>query len=165
MEGDYNCQWGGGRGKGGTIGMLKSVMRGSGKFIATQPKSSNLSPAPSPPALFLPLIPEMKMYNVHVPGESQSKPNIIHLWFIQFVLTFLMLQSYTCKRFLLLHVFFFIIPFCICISLIFCYKLHVYTSLFLPKFFLFFFIFTFLLLATPFLIIFFFHLYNFFVFF
>lgn len=49
-----------------------------------------------------------------------------------------MLQSYTCKRFLLLHVFFFIIPFCIYISLIFCYKLHVYTSLFLPKFFLFF---------------------------
>ena len=122
-------------------------------------------PTSSPPALFLPPIPEMKIYNVHVPGESQSKPNIIRLWFIQFVLTFLMLQSYTCKRFLLLHVFFFIIPFCICISLIFCYKLHVYTSLFLPKFFLFFFIFTFLLLATPFLIISFFHLYNFFVFF
>lgn len=78
------------------------------------------------------------MYNVHVPGESQSKPNIIRLWFIQFVLTFLMLQSYTFKRFLLLHVFFFIIPFCICISLIFCYKLHVYTSLFLPIFLVFF---------------------------
>lgn len=95
--------------------------------------NQNLPTSP-PPALFLPPIPEMKMYNVHVPGESQSKPNIIHLWFIQFVLTFLMLQSYTCKRFLLLHVFFFIIPFCICISLIFCYKLHVYTSLFLPNF-------------------------------
>ena len=150
MEGDYNCQWGGGMGKGGTIGMLKSVMRGSGKFFLQH--NQNL-PTSSPPALFLPPIPEMKIYNVHVPGESQSKPNIIHLWFIQFVLTFLMLQSYTFKRFLLLHVFFFIIPFCICISLIFCYKLHVYTSLFLPKFFLFFFIFTFLLLATPFLII------------
>ena len=95
-------------------------------------------PTSSPPALFLPPIPEMKIYNVHVPGESQSKPNIIRLWFIQFVLTFLMLQSYTCKRFLLLHVFFFIIPFCICISLIFCYKLHVYTSLFLPIFLVFF---------------------------
>lgn len=152
MEGDYNCQWGG---EGGTIGMLKSVMRGSGKLLQHNqnlPTSSSFPP-PLPPALFLPPIPKMKMYNVHVPGESQSKPNIIHLWFIQFVLTFLMLQSYTCKRFLLLHVFFFIIPFCICISLIFCYKLHVYTSLFLPKFFLFFFIFTFLLLATPFLII------------
>ena len=68
----------GGRGKGGTIGMLKSVMRGSGKFIATQPKSSNLLLPPSP-LYFFPQIPEMKMYNVHVPGESQSKPNIIHL--------------------------------------------------------------------------------------
>ena len=139
----------GGRGKGGTIGMLNSVMRGSGKFIATQLKSSNLLP---PPALFLPPIPEMKMYNVHVPGESQSKPNIIHLWFIQFVLTFLMLQSYTFKRFLLLHVFFhytilylYFLNFLLQVTC-----LHFSLS---PKIFLIFFIFTFLLLATPFLII------------
>lgn len=76
-RGTITANEGGGEGeRGGTIGMLNSVMRGSGKFIATQLKSSNLLP---PPALFLPPIPEMKMYNVHVPGESQSKPNIIHL--------------------------------------------------------------------------------------
>lgn len=63
-------------GKGGTIGMLKSVMRGSGKFYCNTTK---IFQPPPPPALFLPPIPEMKIYNVHVPGESQSKPNIIRL--------------------------------------------------------------------------------------
>lgn len=140
----------GGRGKGGTIGMLKSVMRGSGKFIATQPKSSNLLP---PPLYFFPQIPEMKIYNVHVPGESQSKPNIIRLWFIQFVLTFLMLQSYTCKRFLLLHVFFFHYTILYLYFLNFLLQVTCLHFSLSPKIFLIFFIFTFLLLATPFLII------------
>ena len=99
------------------------------------------------------------MYNVHVPGESQSKPNIIHLWFIQFVLTFLMLQSYTFKRFLLLHVFFFHYTILYLYFLNFLLQVTCLHFSLSPKIFLIFFIFTFLLLATPFLIISFFFTY------
>lgn len=60
----------GGRGKGGTIGMLKSVMRGSGKFIATQPKSSNLL---LPPALFLPPNPWDENVQCTCPGWISVK--------------------------------------------------------------------------------------------
>ena len=149
MEGDYNCQWGGGGGRGGTIGMLKSVMRGSGKFIATQPKSSNLLP---PRSVSSPN-PWDENIQCTCPGwiSVKTKYNTsliysVRAYFLNVTIVYL-------QTFPFITCFFFIIPFCIYISLIFCYKLHVYTSLFLPKFFLFFFIFTFLLLATPFLII------------
>lgn len=135
MEGDYNCQWGGGMGKGGTIGMLKSVMRGSGKFIATQPKSSNLL---LPPALFLPPNPWDENVQCTCPGwiSVKTKYNTsliysVRAYFLNVTIVYL-------QTFPFITCFFFIIPFCIYISLIFCYKLHVYTSLFLPKFFLFF---------------------------
>ena len=135
MEGDYNCQWGGGRGKGGTIGMLKSVMRGSGKFIATQPKSSNLL---LPPALFLPPNPWDENVQCTCPGwiSVKTKYNTSLIYSVRAY--FLNVTIVYFQTFPFITCFFFIIPFCICISLIFCYKLHVYTSLFLPKFFLFF---------------------------
>ena len=69
-RGTITANEGGGWGRGGTIGMLKSVMRGSGKFIATQPKSSNLL---LPPALFLPPNPWDENVQCTCPGWISVK--------------------------------------------------------------------------------------------
>lgn len=121
--------------------------------------------SPPPPLYFFPQIPEMKMYNVHVPGESQSKPKYNTSLIYSVRAYFLNVTIVYFQTFPFITCFFFIIPFCIYISLIFCYKLHVYTSLFLPKFFLFFSFLHFSSLPRHFLLFLFFYLYNFFVFF
>ena len=146
----------GGRGKGGTIGMLKSVMRGSGKFIATQPKSSNLLP---PPALFLPPNPWDENVQCTCPGwiSVKTKYNTSLIYSVRAY--FLNVTMVYFQTFPFITCFFFIIPFCICISLIFLLQVTCLHFSLSPKIFLIFFIFTFLLLATPFLIISFFFTY------
>ena len=160
-RGTITANEGGGGGRGGTIGMLNSVMRGSGKFIATQLKSSNLLPPRSVSS------PNPWDENVQCtcPGwiSVKTKYNTSLIYSVRAY--FLNVTIIYFQTFPFITCVFFIIPFCICISLIFCYKLHVYTSLFLPKFFLFFSFLHFSSLPRHFLLFLFFYLYNFFVFF
>lgn len=134
-RGTITANEGGGMGKGGTIGMLKSVMRGSGKFFLQH--NQNL-PTSSPPRSVSSPNPWDENIQCTCPGwiSVKTKYNTSLIYSVRTY--FLNVTIVYFQTFPFITCFFFIIPFCICISLIFCYKLHVYTSLFLPKLFLFF---------------------------
>ena len=140
----------GGRGKGGTIGMLNSVMRGSGKFIATQLKSSNLLP---PPRSISSPNPWDENVQCTCPGwiSVKTKYNTsliysVRAYFLNVTIVYLQTFPFiTCFFFHYTILYLYFLNFLLQVTC-----LHFSLS---PKIFLIFFIFTFLLLAKPFLII------------
>ena len=151
----------GGRGKGGTIGMLKSVMRGSGKFIATQPKSSNLL---LPPALFLPPNPWDENVQCTCPGwiSVKTKYNTsliysVRAYFLNVTIVYLQTFPFITCFFFYTILYLYFLNFLLQVTC-----LHFSLS---PNIFSIFSFLHFSSLPSHFLLFLFFYLYNFFVFF